>query len=106
MSALPNRQLPVSQPETEVIYVVVPTTIDLQPVLPSPSSLVERVSLMLYTFPIGSQAARDKGLALAFAFFLTLVIGLWAYNVKSAFGIDIFPHQHIENFGPSPGWQR
>lgn len=106
MSALPKHQLPVQQPEAEVIYVVVPSVPAIQPRVANPYTLAERVSLFFYNARFSTRAAGDKSLALAFALLVTAVGGFWAYNVKSAFGIDIFPHQHVENFAPVPGWQR
>ncbi|MBI1333539.1 MAG: hypothetical protein GC165_11755 [Armatimonadetes bacterium] len=107
MSALPIHQLPVQeQQDAEVIYLVVPPTVEAPMAAPRPFSLAERASLWMMDFQARSRSASDKALAISFAVFATLVIGLWAYNVKSAFGIDIFPHQHLENFAPLPGWQR
>ena len=109
MSALPIHHLPIEEQHSpEVIYLVVPKT-DVFPALtpaPKPYSLAERVSLAVYNFQIRSKSRSDKAHAMAFALSFTLIAGFWAYNVKSAFGIDIFPHQHIENFAPLPGWQR
>jgi hypothetical protein len=109
MSALPIHHLPIEEQQSpEVIYIVVPKTEVLAtPALaPKPYSLAERLSLAVYNFQIRSKSRSDKAHALAFALSFTLIAGFWAYNVKSAFGIDIFPHQHIENFAPLPGWQR
>ena len=107
MSALPKQHLPViEEREAEVIYLVVPPVASLAPAVIKPFTLVEQASALVYSFQIRSHRSSEKALALSFAFFLTVVVGLWAYNVKSAFGIDIFPHQHLENFVPLPGWQR
>ena len=107
MSALPVRQLPVEELQSpEVIYLLVPNTAPTLAPIPRPYSLLERLSLVFYGFQIHSKSKSDKAHAIAFALSFTLIAGFWAYNVKSAFGIDIFPHQHIENFVPLPGWQR
>ncbi len=107
MSALPIHHLPIEEQQSpEVIYIVVPKTDVVATKVTKPYSLVERVSLVVYNFQICSKSRSDKAHALAFALSFTLIAGFWAYNVKSAFGIDIFPHQHIENFAPLPGWQR
>lgn len=108
MSALPVHQLPVVEPqESEVIYLVVPPTATAHSTtVARPYSLVEQLSLTLYNFKNRSQRASDKALALSFALFITAAVGIWGYNVKSAIGIDMFPHQHVENFAPIPGWQR
>ena len=107
MSALPVYQLPIEeQSSPEVIYLVVPRTAPALAPSIKPYSLIERLSLSLYNFQRGARTKSDKAHALAFALSFTLIAGFWAYNVKSAFGIDIFPHQHIENFAPLPGWQR
>ena len=106
MSALPVYQLPIEEQQSpEVIYLVVPQVAVTAPVL-RPYSLLERLSLMVYDAQVRSKSKSDKAHAIAFALSFTLIAGFWAYNVKSAFGIDIFPHQHLENFVPLPGWQR
>jgi hypothetical protein len=106
MSALPAYQLPIEEVQSpEVIYLVVPLCASVAITPPKPYSLVERCSLLLFNFQRGSKAKSDKAHALAFALSFTLLAGFWAYNVKSAFGINIFPHQSIESFVPLPGWQ-
>ena len=107
MSALPIHQLPIEELQSpEVIYLLVPNIAPtLAPAL-KPFSMLERLSLVFYNFQVNSKRKSDKAHAIAFALSFTLIAGFWAYNVKSAFGIDIFPHQHIENFAPLPGWQR
>ena len=106
MSALPVYQLPIEEQQNpEVIYLVVPQAAAQAPTS-QPYSLLERLSVMVYDFQIRSKSKSDKCHAIAFALSLTLIAGFWAYNVKSAFGIDIFPHQHLESFVPLPGWQR
>jgi len=104
MSALPIQQLPLQEQEAEVIYLVVPPAVALPTV--RPYSFAEQMSSMIFNFQVRSNRASEKALALSLAFFITVVAGLWAYNVKSAFGVDFFPQQHIENFAPLPGWQR
>ena len=107
MSALPVHQLPIDELEnTEVIYLVVPTVTTAPTPVVRPYSLVEKLSLVFYNFQLGSRSKSDKMHAIAFALSFTLIAGFWAYNVKSAFGINIFPHQRLENFVPLPGWQR
>lgn len=106
MSALLKQQLPVQEQDAEVIYLVVPPTVAAPLPTLRPFSVAEQVSAMLYAFRMRTYRASEKGLALSLALFVTVVGGLWAYNVKSAFGIDIFPNQHLENFAPLPGWQR
>jgi hypothetical protein len=107
MSALPAYQLPIEeQKSTEVIYLVVPQVAPASLPTPKPFSMLERLSLMVYNLQTASKSRSDKAHAMAFALSFTIITGFWAYNVKSAFGIDIFPHQHIENFAPLPGWQR
>lgn len=107
MSALPNYQLPIEEQQSaEVIYLVVPATAPAIAPIEKPYSMMERLSLAYYNFQVGSRSKSDKAHAIAFALSFTLLAGFWAYNVKSAFGIDIFPHQHLENFVPLPGWQR
>jgi hypothetical protein len=106
MSALPVYQLPIGEQQNpQVIYLVVPQAAVTAPAI-QPYSLVERLSLTFYNFQIRSRRQSDKVHAIAFAISFTILTGFWAYNVKSAFGIDIFPHQHLENFIPLPGWQR
>ena len=106
MSALPVYQIPIEEQQNpEVIYLVVPQVTVAVPAL-KPYSFLERLSLMVYNFQVRSKSKSDKAHAIAFAVSFTLIAGFWAYNVKSAFGIDLFPHQHIENFVPLPGWQR
>jgi hypothetical protein len=107
MSALPAYQLPLEEVQsTEVIYLVVPPAAPVICTPPRPYSFAERCSIILFNFQSRSKSKSDKAHALAFALSFTLLAGFWAYNVKSAFGINIFPHQHIENFAPLPGWQR
>ena len=107
MSALPVYQLPVEELESpEVIYLVVPKAATSQAPTIKPYSMIEKLSLTFYNFQVGSQSKSDKIHALAFALSFTLIAGFWAYNVKSAFGINIFPYQKLENFVPLPGWQR
>lgn len=107
MSALPVHQLPVEeQASPEVIYLVVPQVTSIQAPVIKPYSMIEKLSLAFYNFQVGSRSKSDKIHALAFALSFTLIAGFWAYNVKSAFGINIFPHQKLEDFLPLPGWQR
>ena len=107
MSALPVYQLPVEeQASPEVIYLIVPQVDTIQTQVIKPYSMIEKISLAVYNFQVGSRSKSDKIHALAFALSFTLIAGFWAYNVKSAFGINIFPHQKLENFLPLPGWQR
>ena len=106
MSALPNQHLPIQESEPEVIYLVVPPAVAAPLTTVRPYSLAERLSVVAFNLNVRTHSARERGLAIAFACFATVVAGLWAYNVKSAFGIDIFPHQHLESFAPLPGWQR
>ena len=107
MSALPIHHLPIEELQSpEVIYLVVPPTAPYVAPIARPYSMAEKVSAAFYNFQLGSRTKSDKAHALAFALSFTLIAGLWAYNMKSAFGVDIFPHQHLENFAPLPGWQR
>ena len=107
MSALPNFIQPIEELQTpEVIYLVVPPAEPICKPLPKPYSAAERLSVLLFNFQHASKAKSDRNHAAAFALSFTLIAGFWAYNVKSAFGINIFPAQHIENFAPLPGWQR
>ncbi len=107
MSALPVYQLPIEEVQSpEVIYLVVPPSVPVAPPTLRPYSVIERLSLAVYNFQVKSRAKSDKAHALAFALSFTLIVGFWAYNVKSAFGINIFPNQHIESFVPVTGWQR
>lgn len=107
MSALPVYQLPIEEVQSpEVIYLVVPPSVPVTPPTLKPFSVIERLSLAVYNFQVKSKAKSYKAHALAFALSFTLIAGFWAYNVKSAFGINIFPSQHIENFVPVTGWQR
>ena len=107
MSAQPAHQLPIKEQQSpEVISLVVPQTANAHAPTYEPYSMLERLSLAFYNYKLNSKAKSDRAHALAFALSFTLVAGYWAYNVKSAFGVDIFPHQHLENFVPLPGWQR
>jgi hypothetical protein len=107
MSALPKFIQPVDELQSpEVIYLVVPQTAPISRPAEKPFSIAERLSLAIFNLQHSPKSRSDKSHALAFALSFTLIAGFWAYNVKSAFGIDIFPHQHIENFAPLPGWQR
>lgn len=107
MSALPVYQLPIEeQGSAEVIYLIVPQSAPTITREARPYSLAERVSAAFYDFQVRSRSKSDKAHAVAFALSFTMIAGLWAYNVKSAFGVDFFPHQHVENFAPVTGWQR
>ena len=107
MSALPVYHQPIEELESpEVIYLVVPPSVPYLAPKAKPLSMAERFSVVLFNLQNRSKVKSDRGHALAFAISFTMLTGLWAYNVKSAFGVNIFPHQHIESFVPVAGWQR
>jgi hypothetical protein len=106
MSALRNYNPALEeQQETEVIYLVVPpyaATLDA----PKPYSMIERMALIYEETRFSMAKATEKLARFGVIVAGLGVIGYSLYTVKSAFGIDLFPHQHLENFTGLPGFGR
>lgn len=102
MSALRKEQVSPEINE-EVIYLIVPPA--LAPPAPKTTFLDLYASLYLGIQNIRHRQG-NKAFAATFATTAILAGAAYAYYVKSAFGIDFLPAQHIEDFVPLPGWGR
>ncbi len=110
MSAL-RQQQPDLQPETEVIYLVVPPA---QAVIQSvdPLTLMEWMSLLwlrlgLMRTPWIVRSFSEGFMTLSSSVVVTIGALYGLYMLKSWAGIDLIPGGRLEDFAPFlPGWKR
>lgn len=102
MSAL-RKEIQSPEINEEVIYLVVPPAAPYQAPRTTLLDLYGSAFLAVQGF---RRKVGNSVFAAAFASTAILSAAAYAYYVKSAFGVDLLPLQHVEDFVPLPGWGR